>query len=90
VGKPKGKRLLERQRCRCVDNIIMDHRQIGRGGMDWIDLAEDRDWWMPLVNMVMKLWVPAKLDIFQVFHLNYYEMNIQREFVHNFLKIYLQ
>jgi hypothetical protein len=36
----------------------MDIREIGWGGMDWIDLAQDRDQWMALSNMVMKLWVP--------------------------------
>jgi hypothetical protein len=41
-----------------VDNIKMDLREIGWGGMDWIDLAEDRDQWRPLVNTVMNLRVP--------------------------------
>jgi hypothetical protein len=36
----------------------MDVREIGSGGMDWIDLAQDRDQWRPLVNTVMNLWVP--------------------------------
>jgi hypothetical protein len=36
-----------------VDNIIIDLRQIGWDGMDWIDLAQDRDQWRPLVNTVM-------------------------------------
>jgi hypothetical protein len=39
VGKPKGKRPLRRPRCRRVDNIKMVLREIGWGGMDWIDLA---------------------------------------------------
>jgi hypothetical protein len=39
VGKPEGKRLLGRPRCRWVDNIKMDLRELGWGGMDWIDLA---------------------------------------------------
>jgi hypothetical protein len=43
VGKPEGKRPLGRQRCRWVDNIKMDLREIEWGGMDWIDLAQDRD-----------------------------------------------
>jgi hypothetical protein len=34
------------------------YKQIGWGGMDWIDLAHDRDQWRALVNMVMNLWVP--------------------------------
>jgi hypothetical protein len=36
----------------------MDVREIGRGGMDWIDLAKDRDHWRALVNTVMNLRVP--------------------------------
>jgi hypothetical protein len=45
VGKPEGKRLLGRPRRRWVDNIKMDLREIGRNGMDWIDLAKNRDQW---------------------------------------------
>jgi hypothetical protein len=41
-----------------VDNIKVDLREIGWGGMDWIDLAQDRDQWRGLVNMVMNLRVP--------------------------------
>jgi hypothetical protein len=43
LGKPEGKRLLGRQKRRWVDNIKMDLREIGCGGMDWIDLAQDRN-----------------------------------------------
>jgi hypothetical protein len=43
VGKPKGNRPLRRSRCRWEDNIKMDLREIGWGGMDWIDLPQDRD-----------------------------------------------
>jgi hypothetical protein len=43
VGKPSGKRPLGRPRYRWKDNIRMDLREIGWGGMDWIDLAQDRD-----------------------------------------------
>jgi hypothetical protein len=43
VGKPEGKRPLGRPRRRWEDNIRMDLREIRWGGMDWIDLAEDRD-----------------------------------------------
>jgi hypothetical protein len=42
VGKPEGKRLLGRPRCRREDNIKMDLRKIGFGGVDWICLAQDR------------------------------------------------
>jgi hypothetical protein len=45
VGKPEGKRPLRRPRRRWVDNIKMDFRVVGRDGMDWIDLSEDRDQW---------------------------------------------
>jgi hypothetical protein len=41
-----------------VNNIKMDLREIGWDGMDWIDLAHDRDQWMALVNAVMNLRVP--------------------------------
>jgi hypothetical protein len=43
MGKPEGKRPLGGSRCRWVDNIKMHLREIGCGGMDWIDLARDRD-----------------------------------------------
>jgi hypothetical protein len=58
VGKPEGKRPLGRQRCRWVDNIKMDIREIKLGGMDWNSLAQDRDQWKALVNTVMNLRVP--------------------------------
>jgi hypothetical protein len=43
VEKPEGKRPLGRPRCRWEDNIKMDLQEIGCGGMDWIELAQDRD-----------------------------------------------
>jgi hypothetical protein len=55
VGKPKGKGPLGRPRRRWVDNIKMDHREIGRDGIDWIELAQYRDRWRALVNTVMNL-----------------------------------
>jgi hypothetical protein len=55
VGKLEGKRPLGRRRRRWVDNIKMDLREIGWDGMDWIDLAQDRDRWRALVNAVMNL-----------------------------------
>jgi hypothetical protein len=54
LGKPEGKRPLGRPRHRRVDNIIMDFREIGWDGMEWIELAQDREQWRVLVN----LWVP--------------------------------
>jgi hypothetical protein len=58
VGKPEGKRPLGRPRRRWAHNIKMDLRELGRGGMDWIHLAQDRDQWRTLLNMIIKLWVP--------------------------------
>ena len=55
VGKPEGKRPLGRPRCRWEDNIKMDLEEVGCGGMDWIELAQDRDSWRALVNAVMNL-----------------------------------
>jgi hypothetical protein len=45
VGKPEGKGPLERPRRRWMDNIKMDLREVGWDGMDWIDLAQDRNRW---------------------------------------------
>jgi hypothetical protein len=58
VGKPEGKRPLGRPRRRWEDNIKMDLREIGWGGMDWIYLALDRDQLRAFVNTVMNLRVP--------------------------------
>jgi hypothetical protein len=58
VGKPYGKRPLGRPRRTWVDNIKIDLREIGWDGMNWIDLAQDRDWWRAPVNTVMNLRVP--------------------------------
>jgi hypothetical protein len=55
---PEGKRPLERPRRRWVNNIKIDLREIGWGGLDWIDLAQDMDQWSALVNTVMNLRVP--------------------------------
>jgi hypothetical protein len=53
VGKPPG-----RLRCRLEDNIKMGGREIGWGGVDWINLAQDTDQWRALVSTVMNLRVP--------------------------------
>jgi len=58
VGKYERKRPLGKPRCRWKDKIKMDLQEVGRGGMDLIDLAQDRDRWRTLVNAVMKLQVP--------------------------------
>jgi hypothetical protein len=57
VGKPEGKRPAERTTHRWEDNIRMNLREIGWGGMDWINLAQNRDQLKALVNTVMNLWV---------------------------------
>ena len=58
VGKPVRKRKLGGPRRRWEDNIKMDIQGVGCEGMDWIDLAQDRDSWRALVNAVMNLRVP--------------------------------
>jgi len=58
VGKSEGKRPLGRPRLRWEDNIKMNLQEVGFGGMDWIDLAQDRDRWRVLVNAVMNLCFP--------------------------------
>ena len=58
VGKPEGKRPLGRPRRRREDDIEMDLQEVCCGCMDWIELAQDRDRWWTLVNVVMNLQVP--------------------------------
>jgi len=58
VGKPEGKRPLGRPRHRWEDNVKMDLQEVGCGSMDWINVAQDRDRWQALVNVVMNLQVP--------------------------------
>jgi hypothetical protein len=58
MGQPKGKRPLGRPICRWVDNVKMDLRETSWGGMGWIDLSQERDWWRALVNTVIYLHVP--------------------------------
>ena len=57
VGKPEGRRPLGRTRGRWEDNIKMDFQDVECGGMDWIELPEDRDRWRAVVNAVMNLLV---------------------------------
>ena len=58
VGKPEGKRPLGRPRRRWEDNIKMNLQEVGCGGMDWIELPQDRDRWRAVVSTVMNLRVP--------------------------------
>jgi hypothetical protein len=55
VGKPEGKRPLGRPRRKWEDNIKKDLQKVGCGGMDWIELSQDRHRWRALVNAVMNL-----------------------------------
>jgi CRISPR/Cas system-associated protein Cas7 (RAMP superfamily) len=55
VGKPEGKRPLGRPRRRWEDNIKINLQEVGCGGIDWIELAQDRDRWRALVTAVMNL-----------------------------------
>jgi len=58
VGKPEGKRPLGRHRLRWEDSMKMYLKEVGCVGLDWIELAQDRDRWLALVNAVMNLRVP--------------------------------
>jgi hypothetical protein len=55
MEKPKEKGPLERSRCRREDEIKMDLRDTGWGGLEWIHLAQNRDRWRAVVNAVMNL-----------------------------------
>ena len=58
VGKPEGKRPLGKPRLRRKDNIKMNVQEVGCGGMDWIEPAQDRDRWRTVVYAVMNIRVP--------------------------------
>ena len=58
TGKPTGKRLLGRPRSRWEDNIRMDLEEIGINAGNWVDTAQDRNYWRALVNAALNLRVP--------------------------------
>ena len=58
MGKPEGKRPLGEPGVDGSINIMMDLQEVGCGGMDWIEQAQDRNRWRALVNAVMNLRVP--------------------------------
>ena len=63
VGKPEGKRPLERPRRRWEDNIKMELQEVGGGCGDWMYLAQDRERWRALVSKVRNLRVPKMQEI---------------------------
>ena len=58
VGRAEGKTQLGRPRHRWEENIKMDLQEVQCGYMDWMEVAQDRDSWQRLVNVVINLWVP--------------------------------
>ena len=58
TSKPRGKRPLGRPRRRWEDNVRMDLRKIGINMRNWVDSAQDEDYWRALVNATLNLWVP--------------------------------
>jgi hypothetical protein len=65
AGKPEEKRPLERPSRRWEDNIKMDQQEMGWGKVkDWINLAQDRDRWRALLNVIMNHWVPQNAGNF--------------------------
>jgi hypothetical protein len=64
VEKPEGKRPLRKHRCIWEDNIKIDLKEIGSGSIDWIPLAQNKDYWRVLLNTVIHLRVPYNIGNF--------------------------
>ena len=67
TGKSKGKRPLGRPRRRWEDNIRMDLEEIGINAENWVDSAQDKDYWRALVNAALNLRVPLAMKLVSVF-----------------------
>ena len=63
TGKPTGKRPLGRPRRRWEDNIKIDLKEIGINTRNWVDSAQDRDYWRALVNAALNLWVTQDMEL---------------------------
>ena len=63
TGKPTGKRPLGRPRRRWEDNTGMDLEETGVNAGNWVDSAQDRDYWRSLVNAALNLWVPLVMEL---------------------------
>ena len=57
TGKPTGKRSLGRPRHKWEDNIRMDFEEVGINAGNWVDSAQDRNYWRALVDVALNLWV---------------------------------
>ena len=63
AGTPAGKRLLGRPRCRWEDNIRMDLKEMDNNTRNWVDSAQNRNYWRTLVNAALNLWVPYVMEL---------------------------
>ena len=66
TGRPTRKRHLGRPRHRWEDNIRMDLKEIGINTRNWVDSAQDRDYWRVLVNLTLNLWVSYAMELLVV------------------------
>ena len=72
TGKSRAKISLEKPRCRWEDNIDMDLKEIGINMRNWIDSAQDRDYWRALVNTAFNLRAPKAIELIVIIILFYY------------------